>query len=129
MQIEKIMLYTKQVKFTKEGKETKFPKFLAKINDRFTFEVQLSNDCKADLEKQLAKGDYQCPVEISLEHYFMKKEKYTNSKGEDKTKNVLVIMDCKVLKQAEFEEIKLEDIIEELDQEKNTNITTEEDPF
>lgn len=129
MKIEKIMLYTKQVKFTKEGKETRFLKYLAKVNDKFTFEVQLSNDCKADLEKQLVKGDYQLPVEISLDKYFVKHEKYTNSKGEEKTKNVLVIMACKVLKQAEFDEIKLEDILNNLDQDKTTNITTEELPF
>ena len=124
-----VLLYQKTVKYKKEdGTQGSFPRFLAKYRDR-TFETTLSNECKECLNKEMAKKDIDFPINIEVVDYFPKKVKYTNSKGEEKTKTQLVILDYDKIEQAVFDNPTLDDIVDELENKNLPTITDEEIPF
>lgn len=124
-----VLLYQKTIKYKKEdGTQASFPRFLAKYRNK-TFETTLSNDCKKDLEKEMAKNDLDFPINMEVVDYFPKAVKYTNSKGEQKTKTQLVILNYKHIEQAVFDNPTLDDIIDELENKNLPPITDEDIPF
>lgn len=124
-----VLLYQKTIKYKKEdGTQASFPRFLAKYRNK-TFETTLSNDCKKDLEKEMAKNDLDFPINMEVVEYFPKAVKYTNSKGEQKTKTQLVILNYKHIEQAVFDNPTLDDIIDELENKNLPPITDEKLPF
>ena len=124
-----VLLYQKTIKYKKEdGTQASFPRFLAKYRNK-TFETTLSNDCKKDLEKEMAKNDLDFPINMEVVEYFPKAVKYTNSKGEQKTKTQLVILNYKHVEQAVFNNPTLDDIVDELENKNLPPITDEDIPF
>lgn len=102
------ILYTKKIK-TNENKT--FDQWLFKLNNEVTFQAQLSNDCK----KQLLKEQCEAPYNIVLgdEDYFMKKERYENKKGEQRVKDIIVILNYHSVTQAVFEKRTLDMVMQE----------------
>lgn len=124
-----VLLYQKQIKYKKEdGTQASFPKFLSKYRNK-TFETTLSNDCKKELEKEMAKRDIDFPVNITVDEYFPKTVNYTNAKGERKSKTQLVILSYEELEQALFNNPTLDEIVDELENKNLPPITDEEMPF
>ena len=124
-----VLLYQKTVKYKKEdGTQGSFPRFLAKYRNR-TFETTLSNDCKDCLVKEMAKKDLDFPINMEVDEYFPKAVKYTNSKGEQKTKTQLVILGYAEIEQAVFNNPTLDDIVDELENKNLPPITDEDIPF
>ena len=77
----------------------------------------------------MAKKDLDFPINMEVDEYFPKAVRYTNSKGEQKTKTQLVILDYVEIEQAVFNNPTLDDIVDELENKNLPPITDEEVPF
>ena len=112
---QELSIYTKKVS-TKDGK--KYSKYLCKYKGT-TLDLNMSEDVKKRLEKEMSSENYKFPITLVLslerdDYFIPAPEKFTRNDGSQGVKYYVVLQNWQSMRQGEFDyKRSLDDVISE----------------